>query len=120
MNPAVTIVRSGIINISAKFDENNFCRFIFILLSLKQPLISGANVCVVRVVSQVSGKYLNCSCFVNSLEMRAANSAKTVLLAEDEESLVAADGHEAIDLISRYQQEIDIVVLDIGLPKIAG
>ena len=52
--------------------------------------------------------------------MRAANSAKTVLLAEDEESLVAADGHEAIDLISRYQQEIDIVVLDIGLPNIAG
>jgi hypothetical protein len=30
------------------------------------------------------------------------------------------DGHEAIDLISRYQQEIDVVVRDIGLPKIAG
>src|SRR4029077_11025774 len=84
INPAVTIVRSGI-NISAKFDENNFCRFIFILLSLKQPLISGANVCVVRVVLQVNGKYLSCSCFVNSLETKAANSAKSVLLAEDEE-----------------------------------
>jgi DNA-binding response OmpR family regulator len=89
----------------------------------------------VRVVSQVSGKYLICACFVNSLETKAANSTETVLLAEDEEKMarllkqvlsqagyrivIAADGHEAIDLFCRYKQEIDVVVLDTAYPKIA-
>jgi DNA-binding NarL/FixJ family response regulator len=34
--------------------------------------------------------------------------------------LVAADGEEAIELYHRAKERIDIVLLDIGLPKIAG
>jgi DNA-binding response OmpR family regulator len=34
--------------------------------------------------------------------------------------LAAMDGEEAIDLYLRHKQEIDIVVLDLGLPKITG
>jgi PAS domain S-box-containing protein len=60
----------------------------------------------------------------------------TVLVVEDEEAMVrllidalskagyqilaARDGEEAIDLYTRRPKEIDIVVLDLGLPKIAG
>jgi PAS domain S-box-containing protein len=68
--------------------------------------------------------------------VKAASGRGTILLAEDEENmvqllkrvlgqrgyqvLVAADGAEAIDLFNRCGPEIDVVLLDIGLPKIAG
>jgi PAS domain S-box-containing protein len=61
---------------------------------------------------------------------------KVVLLVEDEEMmvlllknafsksgytvLVALDGQEALDLFHRHKREIDVVLLDIGLPKKAG
>ena len=61
---------------------------------------------------------------------------KIVLLVEDEEMmvlllknafsksgyrvLVALDGEEALDLFHRHKHEIDVVLLDIGLPKKAG
>ena len=34
--------------------------------------------------------------------------------------LTAMDGEEAIDLYHQHKEEIDIVVLDLGLPKITG
>jgi PAS domain S-box-containing protein len=68
--------------------------------------------------------------------VKATDEKGTILLAEDEENmvqllkralgqrgyqvLVAADGAVAIDLFSRYSHEIDAVLLDVGLPKIAG
>jgi two-component system cell cycle sensor histidine kinase/response regulator CckA len=71
---------------------------------------------------------------VNDRKQR--NGHKTVLLVEDEEMmvlllrktfskrgynvLVALDGEEALNLFHRHQQEIDVVLLDIGLPKKAG
>jgi len=64
------------------------------------------------------------------------NAQKTVLLVEDEELmvlllqktlekqgykvLVALDGEEALNLFHDRQGEIDVVMLDIGLPKKAG
>ena len=67
---------------------------------------------------------------------RRANSRATVLVVEDEEKLVyllrkallrnqynvlvASDGAQAIDLYRCRKQEISVVLLDIGLPKIAG
>ena len=67
---------------------------------------------------------------------RRANSRATVLVVEDEEKLVyllrkallrnqynvlvASDGAQAIDLYRCRKQEIGVVLLDIGLPKIAG
>jgi two-component system, cell cycle sensor histidine kinase and response regulator CckA len=60
----------------------------------------------------------------------------TVLIVEDEENMVrllrdvledrryhvlaALDGAEAIDVYRRHKDKIDVVLLDIGLPKIAG
>ena len=68
--------------------------------------------------------------------VKATDEKGTILLAEDEENmvqllkralsqrgyqvLVAADGAVAIDLFSRHSHEIDAVLLDVGLPKIAG
>lgn len=68
--------------------------------------------------------------------VRATDDRGTILLAEDEENmvqllkgalgrrgyqvLVATDGAVAIDLFSRHRHEIDAVLLDVGLPKIAG
>lgn len=68
--------------------------------------------------------------------VKATIGRGTILLAEDEENmvqllkrvlgqrgyevLVAADGAVAIDLFSRHSHEIDVVLLDVGLPKIAG
>ena len=65
-----------------------------------------------------------------------ASGRGTVLVVEDEEALVrllrevlskagyqtltAMDGEEAIDLYHHHKEEIDIVVLDLGLPKITG
>ena len=67
---------------------------------------------------------------------RRANGGVTVLVVEDEEKmvyllrkallrneynvLVASDGEQAIDLYHRRKQDIAVVLLDIGLPKIAG
>jgi CheY-like chemotaxis protein len=60
----------------------------------------------------------------------------TVLVAEDEEAmarllerilterghrvLVARDGEEAVKLFGHYKRQVDVVLLDIGLPKLAG
>jgi two-component system, cell cycle sensor histidine kinase and response regulator CckA len=71
-----------------------------------------------------------------SLGSKRAASRGTILLVEDEENmvhllrkvlsrhgyqaLVALDGEEAIDLYHRHKLEIDVVLLDLGLPKIAG
>jgi PAS domain S-box-containing protein len=65
-----------------------------------------------------------------------ANGKGTVLLVEDEEAmahllrdtllqrgyrvLLAINGEEAVDLYIRNKQGIDVVVLDIGLPKMKG
>ena len=66
----------------------------------------------------------------------SGNGNKTVLLVEDEEMmvlllrktfakhgynvLVALDGEEALNLFQEHKQKIDVVLLDIGLPKKAG
>jgi CheY-like chemotaxis protein len=65
-----------------------------------------------------------------------SNGWGTVLLVEDElamihllnevlskagyRTLMAMDGEEAIDLYLQHKNEIDIVVLDLGLPKVTG
>ena len=65
-----------------------------------------------------------------------ASGRGTVLVVEDEESMVlllvdvlskagyqtltAMDGEEAIKLYQHHKEEIDIVVLDLGLPKVTG
>jgi signal transduction histidine kinase/ActR/RegA family two-component response regulator len=67
---------------------------------------------------------------------KRANGGETVLVVEDEEKmvyllrkallrneynvLVASDGEQAIDLYRRRKRDIGVVLLDIGLPKIAG
>jgi PAS domain S-box-containing protein len=67
--------------------------------------------------------------------MRTPESA-TVLFVDDEERqaelmqsflenrghrvLVAQDGIEAVSLYSRHKREIDVVVLDLGLPRLGG
>ena len=72
----------------------------------------------------------------DAADRRHANGRGTILLVEDEETiarllrdmllqrgykvLVASNGEEAIDLHLRHKQEIDVVVLDIGLPKMKG
>jgi PAS domain S-box-containing protein len=68
--------------------------------------------------------------------MKTANGHKTILVAEDEEKmvnllskallrnqfdvLIASDGEQAMDLYHRHREKIGVVLLDIGLPKIAG
>jgi PAS domain S-box-containing protein len=65
-----------------------------------------------------------------------ANSAATVLLIEDEQNMLniqerillqhgynvlkATDGEKALEIYRCHEQTIDAVLLDIGLPKIAG
>jgi PAS domain S-box-containing protein len=67
---------------------------------------------------------------------KTATGHKTILVAEDEEKmvyllrkallrnqfdvLVASDGEQAMDLYHRHKEKIGVVLLDIGLPKIAG
>jgi PAS domain S-box-containing protein len=67
---------------------------------------------------------------------KPTNGQPTLLLVEDEEMmvlllrkalsthgykvLVALDGQEALDLFNRHKHEIDVVLLDMGLPKKAG
>ena len=43
-----------------------------------------------------------------------------VLSQQDFRVLLASDGEQAIDLYRSNNQEIDVVLLDIGLPKIGG
>jgi CheY-like chemotaxis protein len=65
-----------------------------------------------------------------------ANGAKRVLLAEDElsmlylleklflrrgyEILKATNGQEALDIYQRHKDDIAVILLDMGLPKISG
>jgi signal transduction histidine kinase/integral membrane sensor domain MASE1/CheY-like chemotaxis protein len=72
----------------------------------------------------------------NKSETMRASGRGTVLVVEDEEALVrllkmllpqagyrvlaAMDGEEAIALFYNHTAEIDIVLLDLGLPKITG
>jgi CheY-like chemotaxis protein len=69
-------------------------------------------------------------------DRKSRNGQRTVLLVEDEEMmvlllrnslsrhgynvLVALDGDQAIDLFHHHKHQIDVVLLDIGLPKRAG
>lgn len=65
-----------------------------------------------------------------------ANGAGTVLLVEDEASMLylleklflrrgykvlkATNGQIALEIYQRHKQEIDVVMLDMGLPKVSG
>jgi len=67
---------------------------------------------------------------------KSSNGQRTILVAEDEEAmalllnktlskrgykvLIARDGEEAVNLYQRHKHETDLVLLDIGLPKMAG
>jgi two-component system cell cycle sensor histidine kinase/response regulator CckA len=71
-----------------------------------------------------------------SASLKKVDCRGTVLVAEDEEAmarllekiltehgyqvLVARDGEEAVELYNHHGQEVDVVLLDIGLPKMAG
>ena len=66
----------------------------------------------------------------------SSNGAATVLLVEDEQSMLyvlektllkhgykvlrATDGDMAVDIYQRHKETIDVVMLDLGLPKMAG
>ena len=68
--------------------------------------------------------------------MAAAEGQKTVLVVEDEAHMrgllqrvltkqdfrviLAVDGEEAINVYYKNKHEIDVVLLDVGLPKIGG
>ncbi|HVR17175.1 MAG TPA: PAS domain S-box protein, partial [Candidatus Limnocylindrales bacterium] len=72
----------------------------------------------------------------SSKERQESAGQRTVLVAEDEPAMVlllkktlsehgynvlaALDGEEAVDVYQRHKHEIDAVLLDIGLPKLAG
>ena len=65
-----------------------------------------------------------------------AQAQRTILVVEDErimlrllerflsrqgyQVLLAADGEQAIDGYCRHKTEIDVVLLDVGLPKVSG
>jgi two-component system, cell cycle sensor histidine kinase and response regulator CckA len=65
-----------------------------------------------------------------------ANHSRTILVVEDERLmrrllerilcnddtsvLLAADGQEAIDIYRDHKQQIGVVLLDLGLPKLSG
>jgi two-component system cell cycle sensor histidine kinase/response regulator CckA len=67
---------------------------------------------------------------------RKDQAQRTVLVVEDErimlrllerflsrqgyQVLLAADGEQAIDGYCRHKTEIDVVLLDVGLPKVSG
>jgi CheY-like chemotaxis protein len=72
----------------------------------------------------------------SSKERQESAGQRTLLVAEDEPAMVlllkktlsehgynvlaALDGEEAVDVYQRHKHEIDAVLLDIGLPKLAG
>jgi PAS domain S-box-containing protein len=45
---------------------------------------------------------------------------KSILTREGYRVLAAMDGAEAIDLYRRHQDDIDVVLMDLGLPKVTG
>ena len=45
---------------------------------------------------------------------------RKALLRNQFDVLVASDGEQAMDLYHRHKEKIGVVLLDIGLPKIAG
>ena len=65
-----------------------------------------------------------------------ANGARTVLLAEDQANMLhllekiflrlgykvlkATDGQTALEIYQRHKEEINVLMLDMGLPKISG
>ena len=71
-----------------------------------------------------------------SASNRKDQAQRTVLVVEDErimlrllerflsrqgyQVLLAADGEQAIDGYCRHKTEIDVVLLDVGLPKVSG
>ena len=71
-----------------------------------------------------------------SSAQKPTNGKGNILVVEDEENMVyllrkallrkqcgvfvALDGEQAMDLYHRYKQDISVVLLDIGLPKISG
>jgi CheY-like chemotaxis protein len=72
----------------------------------------------------------------NSVSPDLANGQGAILIAEDEHNMrsllrrslsrigyrviTAADGQEVIDLYQRHKEQIQVVLLDLGLPKIQG
>lgn len=68
--------------------------------------------------------------------MSSAGASHTILVVEDEplmrnllhkllaragtQTMLAADGAEALEIYERHQREISVVLLDLGLPKISG
>jgi PAS domain S-box-containing protein len=70
------------------------------------------------------------------LAIKSANGRGTVLLVEDEQPMLsllqnvlsrqgyhvfaASDGESAIEIFRRHKHDIDIVLLDIGLPRVSG
>jgi CheY-like chemotaxis protein len=72
----------------------------------------------------------------NSVSAHSENGRGAILIAEDEHNMrsllrrslsrigyrviTAADGQEVIDLYQRHKEQIQIVLLDLGLPKIQG
>ena len=71
-----------------------------------------------------------------SSAQKPTNGRGNILVVEDEENMVyllrkallrkqcgvfvALDGEQAMDLYHRYKQDISVVLLDIGLPKLSG
>ena len=67
---------------------------------------------------------------------QSANAQKTILVVDDELNmlsllekflsrqgfhvLLAADGEQALEAFCRHKTEIDLVLLDVGLPKVKG
>jgi two-component system, cell cycle sensor histidine kinase and response regulator CckA len=43
-----------------------------------------------------------------------------ILCTDDTSVMLAADGQEAIDMYRDHKQEIGVVLLDLGLPKLSG
>ena len=68
--------------------------------------------------------------------MQSCNGRGTVLVVEDEQLmlrllekflsqqgyqvLIASDGEEAVEVYHLHRLEIDVVLLDVGLPKLTG
>jgi PAS domain S-box-containing protein len=87
--------------------------------------ITNAEVAVAESVSQR-----------DELALTMPNSSPTVLVVEDEEAMLyalekmlvnrgykvlrAADGEMAVRLYQRHKESIDVVLLDMGLPKLSG
>ena len=43
-----------------------------------------------------------------------------ILSSENTSVLLAADGQEAVDIYRNHKREINVVLLDLGLPKVSG